>query len=220
MYPRFVITSFVVTLSLAVAAHGQSTAQAPTAPVPSAILQPALSDVQSSTSALNISRWKAPGEVRTATQQDVDSIQRDLGNMLPGLIAQADASPGSVPPSFTVYRNLDALYDVLLRVSETANLAAPSSEAASVASSLQKLEAARSQLGEAILHTSQHQETQIAAFQAAIRAAKAVPAAQKTETVIDDGPVRTPARRAKRKTVPKKPAPKPAAGTPAATPSH
>jgi hypothetical protein len=182
----------------------------------SAILQPALSDVQSTTSGLNISRWKAPGSIREAAQQNIDSIQRDLGNTLPGLIAQADAAPGAVSPSFAVYRNLDALYDVLLRVSETANLAAPDNEAVSIANSLQKLEAARTQLGDSILHLSQRNEAQLVTLVAAVKSAKAAAAAQKRETVVDDGPVKTPAKRTRKKAAPKKPA----AGTPSSAPSQ
>jgi hypothetical protein len=178
------------------------------------MLQSPLAEIQGSTSALNISKWKAPGSVRQATQQDVDSIQRDLGSTLPALLAQADAAPASMPPSFAVYRNIDALYDVLLRVSETADLAAPSNEAASVAASLQRLEAARAQLGDSILRISQSNEARLLALQAAARSARSEPAAHRGATVIDDGPAQTPVRKTRRRTAAKKPASKPAAGTP------
>src|SRR5271169_6594665 len=49
----------------------------------SGMVQPALTDVQSSLSRVNISHWKAPNEVRSAAQQDAASIQRDLTNTLP-----------------------------------------------------------------------------------------------------------------------------------------
>lgn len=213
---RIRIPSIIVALSFAVALHGQTAAPAGT-PIlpPSAILQPALSDVQNTTSSLNISRWKAPGSVRQAAQQDIDSIQRDLGSTLPGLIAQADAAPLAVSPSFAVYRNLDALYDVLLRVSETANLAAPENEANAAAAALQRLESARSQLGDSILHSAQRNEAQLVALASAARSAKAAPDTQKSDAVVDDGPAKAPAKRTTRKTTQKKPVQKPAAGTPA-----
>lgn len=198
------------------AADGQSAAHPASTSLCSTILQPALSNVQSTTAALNISRWKAPASVRDAAQQNVDSIQRDLGNTLPGLIAQADDVPASVPPSFAVYRNVDALYDVLLRVSETADLAAPADEADSVANSLQKLEGARKELSDSILRASEQQQSQLAALQSAANAVKAVPV-EPSKTVVDDGPVTTP-KPAKKKTAAKKPAPKPPASAPAPTP--
>jgi hypothetical protein len=219
---RFGIVPVIFAVSLAAVSAGQTAvpdaqpgARGSSTVLPSAMLQPVLSDVQSSTSGLNISRWKAPSSVRDAAQENVDSIQRDLGNTLPGLIAQADAAPGSVPASFAVYRNIDALYDVLLRVSESADLAAPENEADSVDSSLQKLEVARAQLGDSILRISQHDEAQVVALEAAVRSAKAAAAAQpKPEIVVDDGPANIPAKgeRVRKKTPPKKPAPKPPPG--------
>lgn len=172
------------------------------------MLQPAITEVQSATAELNISKWKISGTVRRATQEDVNSIQRDLGGTLPGLLAQADAAPGSVPPSFAVYRNLNALYDVLLRVSQIADLAAPSDEAVAVASSLKRLEAARRALGDSILNTSQRHEAQLVALTAAVEDAKTAAPERRKETVVEDGPVKTPSKRARHKTVHRKPVPK------------
>lgn len=154
------------------------------------------------------------GSVRDAAQQNVDSIQRDLGSTLPGLLAQADSAPESVSPSFAVYRNIDALYDVLLRVSEMANLAASSSESDAVASSLQRLESARRALGDAILQNSQRNEAQIVALRDQARTARPASGAQPTETIIDDGA--EPAKKPRKKTTQKKPA----TSTPAAPPSN
>lgn len=161
----------------------------PQATQPSTFLRPALANVQGTTAALNISKWKTSRDARQTTQADVESIQHDIGSTLPGLMAQADAAPGSVPPSFAVYRNLDALYDVLLRVSQTADLSAPSREAAALAASLKNLEAARSALGDSILNTSRSHEEKIVSLEAAIRTVRTAPAERK-ESVIEDGPVK------------------------------
>jgi hypothetical protein len=175
-----------------------------------------MTEVERSISALNISRWKAPGQVKSAAQQDTGSIQRDLSDTLPGLLSKADAAPTTVPPAFVVYRNIDALYDVLLRVSETASLAAPQGESDALFSSLNKLEAARSQLGDAILNASQQREDQIVKLEASVRAAAAAQAQapQPKTTVVDDGTA--PPSPAKKK---KKPAAKPPAANPPAGPT-
>lgn len=193
----------------------------PAAPAPvtipsSSIVQPVLTEIQRSISALNIPRWKAPGEVKNAAQQNAASIQRDLSDTLPGLLNKADAAPTAVPPAFAVYRNIDALYDVLLRVSQTASLAAPQVEADEVFSSLNKLEAARSQLGDAILNASQQREEQVVKLEAQVRAAAAVQAQAPPPkaSVVDDGPAPAPAAKKK-----KKPAAKPPATTPPASPN-
>lgn len=210
----------ILVLSFTAAALGQTAAEAPapaTAPAvvsPSAILRPALANVQSTTADLKISKWKIPGSARKAAEEDVNSIQRDLGGTLPGLLASADAAPGSVPPSFAVYRNLDALYDVLLRVSQKADLGAPSREAIAIASSLHELEAARRQLGDSILNTAQHHETRLVALESAVRAARTAPSTHRHETIINDGPAKNHERKTRRRTVHKKVPPKAAPGNP------
>ncbi len=162
---------------------------APAAPKPSDLLHPALSQISQTVVSLNISRWKAPGEVRGATQQNVDSIQRDLNGTLPGLLSTADATPESVSAVFPVYRNIDALYDVLLRVSQTAMLAAPQNEADSVTNALSKLESARNDLGNAILNSSKNNEAEVVNLRASIQKAATVQStAPPKTTVVNDGP--------------------------------
>ena len=96
-------------------------------------LRPALANVQTAIGSLSVAHWKASSETRAAIQQDVASMQRDLTTTLPGLVSQAEAAgangPAALSPAFAVFRNLDALYDVLLRVTETAALAGPASDA-------------------------------------------------------------------------------------------
>jgi hypothetical protein len=224
-FPRSVPTALLVLLFLGTGftALAQSGVAAPApdssgtaGPTASAIVQPAIANVQRTIGDLNIQRWKAPNEVRGATEQNAASVQRDLNETLPGLLSQADATLDSVPPSFAVYRNLDALYDVLLRIYETAMLAAPQSEVDELSLTLQRVEAARSQLGNAILQTSQRHEADIVKLQAAVKAAtaSAQAAPPPKSNVVDDGPAAAPATTHKKK----KPAPKPAPSTPPATP--
>lgn len=224
MNPRIAIAFILIVFGTAASAaaqasdpDGQATARTPSSVIlPSAMLNSVLSDVQNTTSSLNVSHWKAPSRVKQATQEDVGSIQRDIGDTLPGLISRADSAPAAVSPSFAVYRNLEALYDVLLRVSETADLAAPDNEASAVSSSLQRLESARSQMADAILNNSQHNEAQIVALEAAVKAAKAAPAVRTHETVVDDGSSpKAPAKHVRKKTTPKKKAPSPSQNPPA-----
>ena len=165
----------------------------PASPKPSELLNPALSQVSQAIAGLSISRWKAPGEVRSATQQNADSIQRDLNGTLPGLLSSADAAPGSVSAVFPVYRNIDALYDVLLRVSQTADLAAPQNEVSSIMSALSKLESARADLGNAIVNASKNNEAEVEKLRASIQqaAARAQAAPPPTTTVVNDGPAKT-----------------------------
>jgi hypothetical protein len=161
---------------------------------------------------INVPRWKAPGDVRQTTISDVDSMQRDVSGTLPDAINAALADPAKVSPAFAVYRNVDALYDVLLRVSETAQLAG-SNDANLLEEQRSALEDSRTQLGAALLQSSQAQDAEVVHLRStAVAAAPAPPA---TKTVVDDGPA------AKAKTTKKrvhKPAPPPGTTTPATTP--
>jgi len=160
------------------------------APAPlSASVRPALSQVAQTLNSVSTRRWKAPQPVRDEADEDISSIQRDLNGTLAGLLQQADASPGSVPAAFAVYRNIDALYDTLLRVVETAELAAPENDEAQLESALKSLEGARSSLGDTVLSGAWSQQTELVRLRTAIATAQA---AQKTPVktiVVNDGPV-------------------------------
>jgi hypothetical protein len=177
-------------------------------------LRPALDNVSTVIAGLSIARWKAPGDVRSSTQQDVNSIQRDLTSTLPPLLDQAQA-PGALAPSFAVYRNIDALYDVLLRVTEMASLAGTAEEATHLEDVRAGLETARGQLGNSLLQSVSAQDTQVVHLREAV-AAQVQPKpveAPPTKIVVDDGPAPKPKPKPK-----KKPAPAtttPATSTPA-----
>jgi hypothetical protein len=172
-------------------------------------LRPALANVQTAISGLSIPHWKAPSATRAATEQDVASMQRDLSNTLPVLMAQAEGASGSgaLSPSFAVFRNLDALYDVLLRVTETAALAGPGSDASSLEEARAGLEDARSNLGTWLLQSMNAQDAQVARLQAPSPRPAAPPPAP-TKIVVNDGPDTT-----------AKPHKKKPAATPATTPA-
>jgi hypothetical protein len=171
-----------------------SRAQQPPTPQTSALLEPTLSELRSTMAGLHVAKWKAPGPVKDEALGNAGSIDRDLQNTLPALLQQADASPQSVTNSFAVYRNLDALYEVLLRVSGTAELAAPDEEAANLAHSLLTLDAARRSLADSILSASRAQEAALLQARQAPPPAAAPPPPAST-TVVNDGPTTTPAHR-------------------------
>jgi hypothetical protein len=188
------------------AARGQTAIAAPPPGTgfPVASLRPALANVQNTIANLSVGHWKAPVETRAAVQQDINSMQRDLNATLPGLVAQVEANPAALSPAFAVFRNLDALYDVLLRVTETAALAGSGSDAGSLEDARAGLEDGRAKLGAWLLQSISAQDAQIVRLQAAAAARPAAaPAAAPNKIVIDDGPENPKPRK-------KKPAPTPA----------
>lgn len=139
---------------------------------------------------INVPKWKAPGDVRRTTASDVDSMRSDVTDTLPALLNTALGDPSKVSPAFSVYRNVDALYDVLLRVSETAQLAGASGDASLLEDQRAALENSRTQLGAALLQSAQSQEAEIVRLRSA--ATPVAPPPPPTKTVIDDGPAAKP----------------------------
>jgi hypothetical protein len=167
------------------------------APAPAAFamsnLRPALANVQTAITSLNVSRWKAPNDIRATTQQDINSMQRDLNTTLPPLLAQADAAaaasgPPALSPAFAVFRNLDALYDVMLRVTETAGLAGSASDASSLEEARAGLEDGRAKLGAWLLQAIGAQDAQVVRLQAPVAHPAPAPPPPPNKIVVNDGP--------------------------------
>ncbi|HVT98081.1 MAG TPA: hypothetical protein VHE33_11290 [Acidobacteriaceae bacterium] len=203
-FPRVSLALLAAALPLSIFAQGQAPAADPPISV-GGTLRPALAQVSQTLNSISIKHWKAPGDVKSAVDQDVASIRRDLDGTLANLVQQADAAPGSIPAAFAVYRNVDALYDTLLRVVLTANLSASDTETNALQAALSTLESARSQIGESILNASQTQQSELIRIRTALAHAATVERAPVKTTVVDDGPAET----AKHKHSSKKPSSKP-----------
>jgi len=67
---------------------------------------------------LRVDKWKADNDAKSATQTRVDSLSRNMTNALPALIQEARQKPQDSAVVFKLYRNLNALYDVLSSVTE------------------------------------------------------------------------------------------------------
>jgi hypothetical protein len=113
----------------------------PPLPAPSALLQPALVSVQQAIALARPERWKAPGTVTGEAVSDIGSIQRDLNTTLPPLLAAAGS--GSMTQLFPAYQNVEALYDVLVRVTQTSILAAPAQQSTAFQQATMDLQQAR-----------------------------------------------------------------------------
>ncbi len=191
-----------VSLLFAPGLHAQDASAAqPSAATASSLLQPSLDQLRQSLSGLRLDKWKAPGPVREETNGNIGSITRDLDGTLPGLLMTADASPHTVSKNLPVFRNVDALYDVLLRIVETADLAAPDGETQTLHAALTSLDSARRSLGDALEAAAVDNEQQLK--QAQQRATQS--AAPATTNVVTDTGKSVPVHR--KKPAPAKPAP-------------
>jgi len=131
------------------------------APAPSHILQPSFDAVQQTLAGLKIERWKR-GSVRDEAGADINSIQQDMRQHVPGLLKDADAAQGALSKTLPLSRHVAALYDVLLRVVEAARMAAPTDQTDQLRQSLADLNKARLALDDSMEAVAGLQEKQIA----------------------------------------------------------
>jgi hypothetical protein len=179
-------------------------------PAPSSLLQPALDSLLQAVGAVQIEKWKK-GSVREEATANVGSIQRDLQSTLPALLKEADAASGMVSKVIPVARNIDALYDVVLRVVDAAQIAAPPDQFTRLQAAMTGLEKARHALSDQMQETAAAQEKQIGDLQVALKA-QPVPVCP-----VAPAPAPAPATAKKPAAKKRKPAAKPATTPPAGT---
>ncbi|MFZ0299348.1 MAG: hypothetical protein WAM13_13445, partial [Candidatus Sulfotelmatobacter sp.] len=170
---------------------------------------------------LRIERWKTDGSSKRQALGNVESIQRNLQNALPEMIKQVRSAPEDVPATFKLYRNLDALYDVLGSVVESAGAFGPKDDFQALANDLSSFEGTRKQIAERLENLAASKEQEIVRLRADLKTAQAaIPAEPPKKVVVDDtapAPVKKPVVR-KKKPVAKKPATPTPATTPPQTP--
>lgn len=173
---------------------------------------------QSDLARLRIERWKTDNATKKQALGNVDSIQRNLQNALPEMVGQLRNAPEDLPATFKLYRNLDALYDVMGSVVESAGAFGSRDDFQALANDLTSFEGTRKQLAERMENLTASKEQEIVRLRAELKTAQAaIPAPPPPKkTVVDENePPKKPA--VKKKPVAKKPATAPGT-TPATTP--
>lgn len=136
-------------------------------------LRAALTEVGAALNQVRIDRWKVSRAWKDQFSNDASSIQQDLANRLPGLFQAAEQAPGSLEPQMRLMHNVDALYDVMVRVTTAANISGGRMDASVLDSALQNLESARKASVAQMLQTATQQRQKIEELQVQLRAARA-----------------------------------------------
>ena len=142
----------------------------PASATASSLINPAISTLQAALDDIRLEKWKTSSTVRDDTENNIASVHRDLEVTLPPLLATADAAPNSVAQVLPAFRNIEALYNVLLRVSAVGRLAAPPQQSATLEQAMSSLESSRRALGDQIQSAALNQDSQIQTLQTSLRA--------------------------------------------------
>jgi hypothetical protein len=156
---------------------------------------------------LRIEKWKTDGSSKKQSLSDVDSIQRNLQNALPEMMEQLRNAPEDMPATFKLYRNLDALYDVLGGVVESAGAFGPKDDFQALSNDLSSFEGTRKQFAERVNNLAILKEQEIGQLRTELKMAQAAIAAAPPKKVIVDDTEPPKKAVAKKKPAPKKPAP-------------
>jgi hypothetical protein len=133
-------------------------------------MQPSLDIVQQTLEALKLEKWKR-GDIREESAANISAIVRDLKETLPPLLRDADAAPGTISRVLPASRNIDALYDVLLRIVEAARVSAPGDQVDQLTHALIDLKHARSALDDRLQEVAAAQEEQMRDLRSAFKPA-------------------------------------------------
>lgn len=170
-------------------------------------LEAASTNTQADLVKLRIERWKTDSSYKRQSLNNMDSIQRNLQSALPEMISKLRAAPEDLPATFRLYRNLDALYDVLGNLVESVGAFGSKDDFQSLSNDLSSFESTRKQFAERIENLSSAKEAEIVRLRTDLKAAQtaiptAAPAPPKKIVVDDNEPPKKPAPK-------KKPAAKP-----------
>lgn len=211
-------------LATGVAASGQvATTAQPRPPVASAtatavpVVDPVLTQLsqtvqstQSDIGRLQIVRWKTNADNRQQAINNAESITRNLREAMPGLILSAQSAPADLGPTFKLYRNLNALYDVLANLTESAGAFGRDDDYNALVRDAQQIDAIRHQLADRLESMTVQRDQDMARMRQAQQAAQAAAAAAPPKKIVIDDSEPAPKKKATRK----KPAQKPPEGSP------
>jgi hypothetical protein len=150
---------------------------------------------------LRVDRWKTDGNTKRQQQSDVESLQRNLQNAMPGLVNELRSAPEDTAATFKLYHNLDALHDVLRSVAESAGAFGSKTEYQALASDAEKLDDVRRSLADRMQTLASSKEAELIRLRTQLKAAQAAPPPPPKKIVVDD--TEPPKKAVKKK--PKKP---------------
>jgi hypothetical protein len=165
--------------------------------------------IQRDLSGLRIEKWKTDAHTKQASQTDISSILRNLQTALPEIIAELRNSPEGLPPTFKLYRNLDALYDVFASVAESAGAFGARDEYQQLQNDLNSLENSRRMFADRMEALAGSKEAELSKLRSDLQAARATEkvAAPPKKVVVDDAePPKKPVKKKPTPKVPKPPA--------------
>ncbi len=150
-------------------------------------LQAVSSAMNGAISQLRIEKWKADGNSKRQAESNAESIQRNLTSALPGMISSVRSAPQDMAAEFKLYRNVNALYDVVSSLTESAGAFGPKSDYEALAQQLDSLDSIRRNLGDYLEQLTASTQSQLDQLRTQVKTLQAAAsAAPPKKVVVDD----------------------------------
>lgn len=161
---------------------------------------------------LRIEKWKTGSDHKQQAQSDAESLMKNLSAALPGMVSTARATPNALAPALKLYRDLNALYDVLTGLTESVGAFGPKDDYNALSNDQRALDAGRRGVGDYLDSLAAYRDAQIVKLTQQVAANNAQPA--KKIIVDDEAPPPPKHKKAKAKPAATNTAAKPSATTP------
>jgi hypothetical protein len=219
----------VCTCSIALAQQPAAAAPGQNAAVPQTANAPAAPDVAQFTqllaqidqtsqqtnldlAQLRIEKWKTGSDRKQQAQADAEALMKNLSAALPGMVSASRVTPNQLTPALKLYRDLNALYEVLAGLTDATASYGPKDDATALGNDQHALDNARRGVGEYLDALASFRDAQVTRLMQQVSAANAQ---TPKKIIVDEDQPTPPVRRKKSKA--KTPTTNSAAGKPAAT---
>jgi acylphosphatase len=146
---------------------------------------------------LRIEKWKTGSQEKSQLQSNADSIRRNVTAALPGMVQDVRNAPDNLAPSFKLYRNVGALYDVLASLTEAAGAFGPKDDFRDLSQELQQIDGARHNLADRVEQLASAKDAEVSRLAAQLKQAQA--ALPPKKIVVDNSEEEKPKPKKKKK---------------------
>jgi len=133
---------------------------------------------------LRIEKWKADSADKQQAQANADSVQRNLTAALPGMTGAVRNAPQDLAATFKLYRNLNALYDVMKTLTEASAAFGPKQDFQILAPYADAIDGYRRNLADYMEMLAVSKDAELARLRSQNRTAQSAAATKKV--IIDD----------------------------------
>jgi hypothetical protein len=148
---------------------------------------------------LRVEKWKTDSASKRQAEGTIDSMQRNLTAALPEFMTAVRNSPRNLAPGFRLYRNLNALSDVLKSLAESAGAFGPRDQYELLAADINGLEAVRTAFGKRVEFLAEAQALELAQLRQQLLQSRA------QKNVVDDNTAAKPKSSLRKKPKPAPP---------------